>query len=274
MSAQGKFVTIEPGVELFVQERGSGTPLILIPGWTFTAELFTHQLDHFADSYRVITYDPRGHGRSTVTATGNDYTTHGTDLAHLLDALGVENPILLGWSFGCLTLWEYVRQHGVDNIRAAIQVDLSPTPLSVDPDAWVEGPLGEIGDAYNAYLRNQEGQRGFVEYYATEVMVQRDLTPDELFWIIDQSIKTPTFVAAALFASGMFSNYMEEAKMLDGNRPVLCIAAEHWGHTAVAYMNAHCPNTKTAVLGGHMMFWEHAAAFNNIVTDFLAEALS
>ena len=107
-------------------------------------------------------------------------------------------------------------------------------------------------------------------YYGTEVMVQRKLREEELFWIVEQSLKTPPYIASALFASGMFSNYMAEAKLVDGTLPALSIIAEHWADTAVSFMQKHCPNTKTAALGGHMMFWEHPEAFNKILSDFIA----
>jgi len=51
----GKFIEVEPGVDLYVEEKGSGTPIIFIPGWTFTTELFDHQMAHFAQNYRAIT---------------------------------------------------------------------------------------------------------------------------------------------------------------------------------------------------------------------------
>ena len=100
-------------------------------------------------------------------------------------------------------------------------------------------------------------------------MVQRDLSEEELFWIIEQSLKTPYYVASNLFASGMFSNYMAEAKQIDESLPALNIIAEHWAETAVAFTQKHFPNTKTEVLGGHMMFWEHSKKFNKLVDDFI-----
>jgi hypothetical protein len=140
----------------------------------------------------------------------------------------------------------------------------------VNPEDWVEGPLDEIADAYNSFLLSRGGQRDFVTYYAQEVMVQRELGPEELFWIIEQSLKTPTYIASASFASGMFSNYMAEAKLVDETLPALSVIAEHWADTAVPFMQKHFPNTKTAVLGGHMMFWEHPGKFNKILSDFIA----
>ena len=265
----GQYLEVDAGVEIYYEDRGTGSPIIFIPGWTFTSDLFEHQMEHFSKTHRAIVIDPRSHGRSTITLHGNNYATHGTDLIKIIKALDLQDVILVGWSFGCLTLWESIRQKGVENVKAAVCVDLSPKPLSVNGEDWVEGPLDEIGGAYNAYIQSPQGQRDFVTYYATEVMVQRDLNEEELFWIIEQSLKTPYYIANSLFASGMFSNYMAEAKQIDESLPTLNIIAEHWAETAVSFTQKHFPNTKTKVLGGHMMFWEHSEKFNRLIDEFI-----
>jgi len=151
-----------------------------------------------------------------------------------------------------------------------VSIDLSPKTLSTSEDDWTEGPLDEIGEMFNAYLFSGEGHRGFVEAYATEVMVQRDLAPAELDWIIEQSTRTPTPYAALYFASGMFSDYRAEAQLVSQSMPSLHVIAEHWAELAEPFIKGLCPETKTAVLGGHMMFWEHAEKFNAILEEFLA----
>ncbi len=266
----GVYVEVEPGVELYYEEYGQGKPLVFVPGWTFTGEVFDHQVEHFSSTHRVILLDPRSHGRSSITLHGNDYTTHGADLAKLIAALDLKDVVLIGWSFGCLATWAYVQQQGLAALKAMVCIDLSPKPLSVNPDDWVEGPLDEIAAAYNSFLRTRQGHRDFVTYYADEVMVQRELSPAEMSWIVNQSLRTPTPIAAALFASGMFSNYIETAQLMDASLPAISIVAEHWADTAVAFMQRICPNTRTAVLGGHMMFWEYPEQFNRILDDFLA----
>lgn len=266
----GQYIEVEPGVEIYYEDKGAGSPILFIPGWTFTTEVYKHQMEHFSKTHRAITMDPRSHGRSTVTLHGNNYATHGTDLAKIIKALDLKDVVLVGWSFGCLDLWEYIRQEGIENVKAVVCVDLSPKPLSADEGDWVEGPLDEIGGAYNAYLQSPNGQRDFITYYATEVMVQRDLNEEELFWVIEQSLKTPYYIASNLFASGMFSNYMAEAKQIDEKLPALNIVAEHWAETAVSFTQKHFHNVKTEVLGGHLMFWEHSDKFNKLLEDFVS----
>jgi non-heme chloroperoxidase len=77
---QRHYVEIEPGVDLYVEETGAGRPLVFIPGWTMTTEVFARQVARFAADYRVITYDPRCQGRSSKTLHGVNYAQHGRDL--------------------------------------------------------------------------------------------------------------------------------------------------------------------------------------------------
>lgn len=266
----GNYIEVEPGVEIYYEDKGTGMPIVFVPGWTFTTEVFVHQMEHFSKTHRVVLIDPRSQGRSSITLHGNDYATHAADLAKIIKALDLRDIVLVGWSFGCLEGWGYVKQEGTKALRAMVCIDLSPKPLSVNPEDWVEGPLDEIAGAYNTYLTSRKGQREFVAAYADEIMVQRELSQAEMSWIVEQSLKTPPCIAAALFASGMFANHMAEAKLVDESLPCLSVVAEHWADTAVAFLQKHFPKTKTAVLGGHMMFWEHAEKFNRILDDFIA----
>lgn len=85
---ESKYVTVAPGVESHVLEKGEGKPLVFIPGLTFSGEIFKNQLEYFSSKYRVIAIDPRGQGYSAKTVDGNDYLTHGRDVAGLIDAFG------------------------------------------------------------------------------------------------------------------------------------------------------------------------------------------
>ena len=265
----GKSIDVGPGVEVFVQDVGSGDPIVFIPGFTFTTEVFSKQVAHFSKTRRVIVIDPRSHGRSTISLHGNDYVTHGTDLAKVLNALELKNVTLVGWSFGCLTIWEYIRQNGVENIKSLIFVDLSPKPLSTNHAVdWVEGPIDDIAAAYTTFLRNPEGQRQFIEGYAKDVMIQRELQEEELTWLVEQSLKTPFYIAANLFSSGMFSDYRTEAKIASESVPTLTVVAEHWAEVASAFTEKISPKSKVAILGGHLMFWEYSERFNKLVEEF------
>lgn len=272
MAVGGKYISIDPGVEIFIRDIGSGDPIVFIPGFTFTTEVFEKQVEYFSKTNRVIAIDPRSHGRSSISLHGNDYVTHGTDLAKIISILDLKNVVLVGWSFGCLTVWEYIKQQGLDNVKSLIIIDMPPKSLSVNQDDWVEGSLDDMAATYNTYLRDPNGHRDFISNYITHVMVQRKLEEAELNWLIELSYKTPYYVAANLFAAGMFSDYREEAKVAGQSVPVLTVVAEHWANKAVAFMKKISPESKVEVLGGHLMFWEYPEEFNNIIDKFINQA--
>ncbi len=263
------FVEVSPGVEIFYQERGSGPVLLFIPGWTFSSEIFVEQFEGLSGSYRVIGIDPRSQGKSTKTAVGNSFNIHGADIGVFLEKLGIDEAVLIGWSTGCLESFATVKAHGLDRIKGFIGIDMSPKALSSSTDDWVEGSIEEIAEVATRMLGTAEGQREFVEWYATEVMVERPLEQTELDWITGISLNTPAWVAVSLWGSAMLSDYLEEARKLDAERPTLYVLAEHWAETAQSFLKEHMPNTATKVLGGHMMFWEHAEKFNSMVDEFV-----
>jgi pimeloyl-ACP methyl ester carboxylesterase len=81
-------------------ERGSGPPLLLVHGLMVTGEMFQPVLEHFARRYRVIVPDLRGHGRSRSLPPPYTAAQLASDLARLLDHLGIDAAAVLGYSQG------------------------------------------------------------------------------------------------------------------------------------------------------------------------------
>ncbi|WP_249336586.1 alpha/beta fold hydrolase [Sporosarcina sp. Marseille-Q4063] len=96
-------------------------------------------------------------------------------------------------------------------------------------------------------------------------MVQRELKEEELTWIVEQSLKTPYYIAANLFSAGMFSDYRAEAKIASESVPTLTVVAEHWADVAKTFTAKVSPQSKVEMLGGHLMFWEHSRKFNELI---------
>lgn len=110
MTVEDCFVEIgNPGLTLRVRHwPGPKRPFVLVHGlasnchtWDLTAERLA------AAGHRVIAVDQRGHGLSDKPDEGYDFATITTDLAHLLAALEVTQPIMLGQSWGGNVLLEF-----------------------------------------------------------------------------------------------------------------------------------------------------------------------
>ncbi len=88
------------GARLYWEEHGSGPPVLLIMGLSFTLEMWFRVLPSLTKSYRAILFDNRGIGRSDVPRGPYTMRTLADDAAAVLDAAGVTAAHVVGASMG------------------------------------------------------------------------------------------------------------------------------------------------------------------------------
>ena len=99
--------------EFFVRETGppDASPLVLVHGWSLDGEMTFHRMiPALAESFRVIIPDHRNHGRSEWIRGRFDIIDLADELAGVLDAVGVRNATLFGWSMGGMVTQELARR--------------------------------------------------------------------------------------------------------------------------------------------------------------------
>lgn len=126
--AHTQYVEVGDGVRLFVEERGSGTPIVVIhggPGMDHGS--LSGDLGPLEKTHRVIYYDQRGGGRSTLPSDTALLTIdhHVADLEALRKHLGLEKMTLLAHSFGPAIAAQYAIHHPE---RVERMIFLSPIP--------------------------------------------------------------------------------------------------------------------------------------------------
>jgi 3-oxoadipate enol-lactonase len=90
------------GVHLHYESYGSGFPLVLAYGLGGNTGMWAGQIEAFARHYRLILWDPRGHGQSDSPPRPDQYGVQisAEDLCGLLDQLGIELAYVGGQSMG------------------------------------------------------------------------------------------------------------------------------------------------------------------------------
>jgi len=90
------------GAELALELAGEGPPLLLLHGFTGSAETMRELADALAGEFRTIAVDLLGHGESDAPADPSRYALEcaAGDLARVLDALGIARAHVLGYSLG------------------------------------------------------------------------------------------------------------------------------------------------------------------------------
>ena len=88
------------GVELHYVEAGEGDPVLMIMGFGGDHLAWAFQVPALSERYRVITFDNRGVGQSSVPDAPYSTRLMADDAVGLLDALAIERAHLVGNSMG------------------------------------------------------------------------------------------------------------------------------------------------------------------------------
>src|SRR2546423_3056223 len=106
------------GLHLHVQEWGDpqGPALLLIHGWSQSKLCWRRQVESgLAETFRIVTFDNRGHGMSDRPLTPEHYADGqlwADDVAAIIEQTELKRPILVAWSYGGFVVADYVRAYG------------------------------------------------------------------------------------------------------------------------------------------------------------------
>jgi len=100
MGTTGERYVEANGIDFYVAEYGTGSPLVLLHGGLGHGEMFTPIIPTLAARHRVITIDLQGHGRTADVDRPFDLDTMADDIVAVIDGLGLDRPDVLGYSLG------------------------------------------------------------------------------------------------------------------------------------------------------------------------------
>ena len=234
------------GIDLYYRMLGTGLPLLLLHGGLANADYWYNQLPVFAETYKVIAIDSRGHGRSTFTEEPISYALMAADVIALLDTLGIQRVNVVGWSDGGMIGLELALRHP-ERLHKLIAYGANYNPSGLRAD------INE-NEKFNYYIAKAAADYqqvaldplrwdAFLENIGKMWATEPNYTPAQL-----ATITTPTLI-------------------LDGEEEEL-IEINH-----VKEMARLIPPAKLRLMAGvgHFAPWEQPQAFNQIVLDFLTE---
>ncbi|MGW7754536.1 alpha/beta fold hydrolase [Streptomyces violaceusniger] len=132
------------GVELHAVSGGTGSAVVLLPGWPQTWWAYHKVMPALAEHHHTISVDIRGMGGSSKPEGGYDKRTMARDIAELVRALGHEDAHIVGHDIGSQVAYAVAANHS--------EVTRSLTLLDVPPsdDQILQWPLlpqhGTFGD--------------------------------------------------------------------------------------------------------------------------------
>ncbi|MEW5704235.1 MAG: alpha/beta hydrolase [Pseudomonadota bacterium] len=271
-------VTVSDGVNLHYLEAGSGQPLLMIPGWSQTAEQFKHQIEGLSDRYRVIALDMRGHGESDKPNHGYKIDRLAKDVRDVIHALDLKGVNILGHSMGCSVIWNYWDLWGADRLSKMLLID--QMPMVTSNPAWSEQEIIDAGSVFTpetlyATVNDLAGPNGVaVTRGLIGGMITKTASDDVKSWIIDRNLRMPRRHAATLLYDHGTADWRDTIPRLDTPSLVVGGRVSFVPWQSQVWINQQIAGSRLEVFeeadgGSHFMFIEGCQKFNDIVRDFI-----
>ena len=271
-NGHSKHIKTNDGVTLHYLEVGSGPPLVMIPGWSQTAEQFNYQLEGLSDRYHCIAIDMRGHGESEKVSFGYKIQRLAKDLHDVLTELDLSDVALLGHSLGCAVIWCYWDLFGAERLGKLILVDQPPFLMSTEREASGAGSDCEtIMNLCNA-LAGPAGEATTVKFLGS--MLTSAISDEQKAWIIAQNLKFPRQYAATLLYNNSMQDWRDVIPRITIPTLVIGGKASHVPWKSQAWIHDRIPQSELVLFeedegGHHFMFIACPEKFNHVVTKFL-----
>jgi haloalkane dehalogenase len=120
-------------------DAGAGdTTVVLLHGNPTSSHIWRHVIPRLTQAARVIAPDLIGMGESGKPDIAYDYADHAAYLEALLDALGVHNPVLVGYDWGGSLALDWAARHP-GQARGVVVMETFLRPMT-----WSEYPAGAV----------------------------------------------------------------------------------------------------------------------------------
>lgn len=141
------------GIHLHYVSGGSGSPIILLPGWPETWWAYHKVMPELSKTHRVISVDLRGMGASDKPASGYDKKTMANDISGLITLLGYSETYVVGHDIGAMVAFSLAENHP-EQVRKLMMLDTShPSPAYANlPLLPVGGTFGDRADDSHPYF--------------------------------------------------------------------------------------------------------------------------
>jgi pimeloyl-ACP methyl ester carboxylesterase len=254
------------GATIAYEDQGEGEPLLFIHGIFVSKKQWQAQIDHFAQNYRVIACDLRGHGQSSATASPYSVSMFAADIIALLDQLGLKQVICCGHSFGGMVAQELTLSYP-DRIKALV---LAETLYGTVSTPW-EAAMTSMSNIVMPQLISFENQaRLFAWYFGM-------FTPGSSSFLMQEAQRHMDDAAHGQNVLSASFKFDSRWRLNQIKCPTLIMISQFM-HLPLVYLHAYemlmwIRGARLAVIpnAGHLMHVDNTAAFNRTMGRFIAE---
>lgn len=265
------------GLRLHVARSGTGAPLVLLHGFTGSADTWAPLRASLDEHFTTLAVDLPGHGHSDSPADQARFalSRFADDLDHILDILGIDRVAMLGYSMGGRAALHFALRHAA---RVAALVLESTSPGIADPTERAERVVSDmaLADAIES-----DGVTAFVDRWERLPLwaSQASLPAEARARLRAQRLANqPSGLANSLRGAGAGVEPTVIDRLTEHRVPTLLVAGALDAKyvAAASLMEASMPRSRTAIItgAGHAAHLERPAEFGGLVARFFDSVAS
>jgi len=266
-------VTGGGGLQLYVQETGQahGKSILFIHGFSQCRLAWNKQMrSDLGNDFRLIAMDIRGHGWSEKPRdVYGDSQLWADDVHAVITTLGLDQPVLSGWSYGGAIISDYIACYGEDHIAGTNWVGA----VSRLGEPLVQA--GFIGADFLAltpgfFTDNVEESVTALQRFL-RLCVHAEPSPEDAYFFLGYNVSVPPYVRL-----GLFSRHLNNDPVVAQMRKPMLLSYGAQDAIVLLSMGQHIAGlAKHARLSvypevGHSPFWEAPERFNRELREFRA----
>ncbi|MFC4022377.1 alpha/beta fold hydrolase [Oceanobacillus longus] len=258
----GYYVTVEPGVNLFVEDinpRGSKT-IVFLHGWPLTHEQFEYQFDVLPSmDYRCIGIDWRGFGNSDKPMDGYTYDRLADDIYSVVNALQLDNFTLVGHSTGGAIAIRYMSRYNEYGVSKLVLIDAA-------------APIGFTAETAAELLEGALNDRPKMMQEVTDTFFFQYISVPFSKWFLQMGLQAAGWSTAAVIKLLRDETLYEDLGKINTN----ALIAHGIHDKVIPFAQAEELNRKISnshlvpfSYSGHGLFWEERDTFNQLLMQFI-----
>ncbi len=265
-------------INIYYEDHGSGTPVVLIHGWPLSSRSWEKQVPALLSAgFRVISYDRRGFGHSSQPATGYDANTLAADLDVLMTELDLKDAILVGFSMGGAEVARYVGQYGSARVSKAVFIS-SVAPYLLKNEENQEGVEASVFEGIRKSVIEDRPKfltTFFKDFYNTRLLENISSEAAHTSWV--------TAVGASPIATlKCIDSWLEDFRhdLQSFDIPTLVVHGDEDKIVPIKAsserMQKYVSNCVFFPISGapHGLTWTHAEELNPVLLDFVGRSVT
>jgi non-heme chloroperoxidase len=258
----GYFVSVEPGVNLFVEDinPGGSKTIVFLHGWPLSHKQFEYQFNVLPSmGYRCIGIDWRGFGQSDKPYNGYSFNRLADDIRKVVEKLQFQNFTLVGHSTGGAIAIRYMSRHNGYGVSKLVLIDAA-------------APTGFTPETADRLLKQTINDRPSMMQGVTDTFFFQYVSQPFSDWFIQMGLQAASWSTAAIIGTlrdeklyGDLPNIMVPTLIIHG------IHDKVIPFTQAQELNQQIKNSQLVPFhySGHGPFWEERDKFNHLLAKFI-----